>query len=141
MRAGITLPELLLVLALVGILLGIAIPQLSAALDRIEVTAAASHIASAHGRARLMAITRSQVMVLTIDSLALTIRARSQPAALWSQQGPAYSRVSLASSNGTFTLSPEGFSMSLSNATLRVSRGKATRAVIISRLGRVRITE
>jgi hypothetical protein len=31
--------------------------------------------------------------------------------------------------------------MSLSNATLRVSRGKATRAVIISRLGRVRITE
>ena len=139
MRTGVTLTEIVLVFALIGILLGMAVPPLMSALDRIEVAAAASHIAAAHTRARLLAVTRSQVVVLTVDSLALTIRARGAPAPLWSEVGPAQAGVSLIGPGRAFTLSPEGFSLGLSNATLRVSRGKATRAVIVSRLGRVRI--
>jgi len=130
----------MLVLALLAILVGIAVPPLSSALDRVDVAAAASHIVAAHSRARLLAITRSQVVVLSVDSLALTIRSRSDPAPLWSEHGPAQSRVSLRGSGRTFTFSPEGFSLGLSNATLRVSRGSATRAVVVSRLGRVRVT-
>ncbi|HEY5940067.1 MAG TPA: prepilin-type N-terminal cleavage/methylation domain-containing protein, partial [Gemmatimonadales bacterium] len=70
MRHAFTLPELLLVLALASVLLGVAIPRFSAALDRIEVSAAASHIAAAHRRARLMAVTQSMVTVLSVDALA-----------------------------------------------------------------------
>ena len=140
MRQAFTLPELLLVLALGGILLGIAIPRLSAALDRIEVAAAASHIAAAHQRARLMAVTQSMVAVLSVDSLALTIRQRGLITPLWSEAGPAAHRVSLAGPGRQFTFSPEGFSMGLSNATIRLTRGNATRTLIVSRLGRVRIT-
>ena len=140
MRQAFTLPELLLVLALGGILLGIGVPRVSAVLDRIEVAAAASHIAAAHQRARLMAVTRSMVAVLSVDSLALTIRQRGLMTPLWSQAGPVAHRVSLAGPRRQFTFSPEGFSMGLSNATIRLARGNATRTVIVSRLGRVRVT-
>ncbi|MDF3052270.1 MAG: hypothetical protein K0S19_375 [Geminicoccaceae bacterium] len=139
MRRGVTLIEIMLVLAVIGIAIGVAVPPLIGALDRIEVAAAASHIAAAHTRARLLAVTRSQVVVLTVDSLALTIHSPTSPVPLWSENGPAQSGVSLIGSGRAFMLSPEGFSLGLSNATLRVRRGKATRAVIVSRLGRVRI--
>lgn len=140
MRRAFTLPELLLVLALASILLGVAIPRFSAAVDRIEVAAAASHIAAAHQRARLMAITQGLVSVLSVDPLVLTIRRRGVTVPLWSEAGPAAQRVSLAGPARQFTFSPEGFSLGLSNATLRLTRGSATRTVIISRLGRVRVT-
>jgi type II secretory pathway pseudopilin PulG len=139
MRIGVTLPEIMLVLALTGIVLGIAVPPLSRALDRIEVAAAASHIVAAHSRARLLAVARNRVVVLTVDSLSLNIRDRSTAVALWSRRGPALAGVSLDGPARTFTMSPQGYSLGLSNATLRVSRGRATRAVIVSRLGRVRI--
>jgi prepilin-type N-terminal cleavage/methylation domain-containing protein len=140
MRQAFTLPELLLVLALGSILLGIAVPRLSAALDHIEVAAAASHLAAAHQRARLMAVTQSLVTVLSVDSLTLTIRQRGLTTPLWSEAGPVAHRVSLAGPRRQFTFSPEGFSMGLSNATIRLTRGNATRTVIVSRLGRVRVT-
>ena len=140
MRQAFTLAELLLVLAVGGTLLGIAIPRFSAALDRIEVAAAASHIASAHQRARLMAVTQSLVTVLSVDSLAVTIRRRGLMTPLWSEAGPAAQRVSLAGPAHQFTFSPEGFSLGLSNATIRLTRGNASRSVIVSRLGRVRVT-
>lgn len=140
MRQAFTLPEVLLVLALGGIVFGIAVPRLSGTLDRIEVAAAASHIAAAHQRARLVAVTQSLVAVLSVDSLALTIRRRDLATPLWSEAGPAAYRVLLTSPPHQFTFSPEGFSIGLSNATIHLARGNATRTVIISRLGRVRIT-
>ena len=140
MRQAFTLPELLLVVALGSVLLGVAIPRLSAVLDRIEVSAAANHVAAAHRRARLMAATQGLVAVLSVDPLALTIRRRGATAPLWSEAGPAARQVSLAGPVRQFTFSPEGFSLGLSNATLRLTRGRATRTVIISRLGRVRVT-
>lgn len=140
MRHAFTLPELLLVLALGSVLLGVAIPRLSATLDRIEVSAAASHIVAAHRRARLMAVTQSRVTVLSVDALTLTIRWRGTIAPLWSEAGPAAHRVAVAGPARQFTFSPEGFSLGLSNATFRLTRGSATRTVIISRLGRIRVT-
>ncbi|MDQ3222605.1 MAG: GspH/FimT family pseudopilin, partial [Gemmatimonadota bacterium] len=77
---------------------------------------------------------------LSVDPLVLTIRRRGATVPLWSEAGPAAQRVSLAGPARQFTFSPEGFSLGLSNATLRLTRGSATRTVIISRLGRVRVT-
>jgi prepilin-type N-terminal cleavage/methylation domain-containing protein len=139
MRSGFSLLELVLVFAVGGILVGIAVPQLVGALDRIEVAAAANHIAAAHRRARLMAIMQSKVLVLSVDSLELTIRRRGLTTPLWSEPGPTFSGVSLAGPRRTLTFSPEGFSQGLSNATFNLSKGLATRAVVVSRLGRVRI--
>jgi type IV fimbrial biogenesis protein FimT len=140
MQRGFSLIEVVLVLALLGLLLGIALPSLSGALDRIEVGAAASQIAAAHTRARMMAISGSRVLVLTVDSGTLSIHLPGSTSHLWSTRGPALSSVSLAGPPRSFTFSPEGFTLGLSNATLQLSRGSATRSVVVSRLGRVRIT-
>jgi prepilin-type N-terminal cleavage/methylation domain-containing protein len=139
MRRAFSLTEMVLVLALTGVLLGIAIPSLSAALDRIEVRAAANHLVAAHQRARMMAVTQGQVLVLSVDQNELTIRDQGQPMPLWSQAGPMANGVLLEASGNRFTFSPEGLTLGLSNATLRLSRGSATRTVIISRLGRIRV--
>jgi prepilin-type N-terminal cleavage/methylation domain-containing protein len=138
MRRAFTLPEMMLVLAVAAILLGIAIPPFSRTLDRIEVESATQHLVSAHQRARIMAIVRSQVMVLSIDSTNLTIYTRSG-SPVWSESGPAASGVALSSPPRQFTFSPAGVTLGFSNATLRLARGAASRTVVISRLGRVRV--
>jgi len=138
MRRAFTLPEMMLVLAVAAILLGIAIPPLSRTLDRIQVESATQHLVSAHQRARIMAIVRSQVMVLSIDSTKLTIYTRSG-SPVWSESGPAASGVALSGPPRQFTFSPGGVTLGFSNATLRLARGAASRTVVISRLGRVRV--
>ena len=139
MRQGFSIVELVLVVAVASLLLGIALPQLSGALDRIEVSAAANHLAAAHLRARMMAIARSQVLVLSVDPARLAIYPRGQSTLLWTEEGPAASSVVLAGPARQFTFSPEGLTLGLSNATLRLARGSASRTVVVSRLGRVRI--
>jgi prepilin-type N-terminal cleavage/methylation domain-containing protein len=140
MRRAFTLPELLLVLALGGILLTIAVPRLTRALDSIGVQWAANDLAAAHHRARMMAVTHGQVLVLSVSEHELTIRRRGEAPSLWSQAGPGASGVALAGASRHFTFSPEGLTLGLSNATLRLNRGSAARTVVVSRLGRVRIT-
>lgn len=140
MRSGFTLPELMLVLALAGILLGMAAPRLAGVLDGIEVAAAAHHLAAAHRRARMMALAGGQVLVLSVDTHELVIRRRSDGTTIWSHPGPAAGRVALGGAPRQFTFTPEGLTLGLSNATLRLTRNSAARSVVISRLGRVRIT-
>jgi type II secretion system protein H len=139
MRKAFTLPELMLVLALVGILTGLALPHLSGAMDRIEVEGAANRLIAAHQRARIMAITRGQVVLLAIDSTRLTISSQGGTDTLWSDTGPASAGVELAGPARQFTFSPQGMTLGLSNATLQLSRGFTTRTLVISRLGRIRI--
>jgi prepilin-type N-terminal cleavage/methylation domain-containing protein len=139
MRRAFTLPEVLLVLAVTGLLFALAIPPLARTLDGIEVDAAATQLIAAHQRARMMSIARSEVLVLSIDSDQLGIYQRDGRALLWAEPGPAASRVTLAGAPNQFTFSPEGLTLGLSNATLQLSRGASRRTVVISRLGRVRL--
>jgi prepilin-type N-terminal cleavage/methylation domain-containing protein len=139
MRRAFTLPELVLVVAVAGILVGIAVPLVGRALDRIEVEAAAAHLVAAHQRARIMAITRNQVVVLSMDSSALMISPRGGGTSLWAEVGPARSGVALVGPARQFTFSPEGITLGLSNATLQLTRGASSRTVVISRLGRARV--
>jgi type II secretion system protein H len=139
MRKAFTLPELMLVLALAGILTGLALPHLSGAMDRIEVQGAANRLIAAHQRARIMAITRGQVVLLSIDSTRLTISLQGGTGSLWSDIGPASAGVELSGPARQFTFSPGGITLGLSNATLQLTRGSATRTLVISRLGRIRM--
>ena len=140
MRRAFTFPELVLVLAVAGILTGIAVPVLARVWDRLQVETAVTQLVSAHQRARMMAVAKGQVLSLAVDSAILTITSRSSSAALWSQPGPASSGVSLPGPTRRFTFSPEGFTLGLSNASLSLVRGSITRTVVFSRLGRVRIS-
>jgi prepilin-type N-terminal cleavage/methylation domain-containing protein len=139
MQRGFSLIEIMLVLAVAGLLFGIALPSLTTALNQIEVASAANHILAAHRRARMMAVTRGQVLVLTIDGSALAIRLRGQPSSIWDEEGPSATRVLLEGPPRQFTFSPEGLTLGLSNSTLHLTRGAASRTIVISRLGRLRI--
>ena len=140
MRQGFSLLETVLVLAVIGLLSSLALPHLAGVLDTVSVDAAANHLVAAHQRARLMAVARSQVMVLTVDADRLAIRHRGEDSVLWSDKGPSAYGVELAgSTTRQLTFLPEGLTSGLSNATLDLSRRWSHRRVVVSRVGRVRI--
>jgi prepilin-type N-terminal cleavage/methylation domain-containing protein len=139
MRAGHTLPELMLSLAVGAILLTMAVPRLVRAIDQIEVDAAVGRVVGAHQRARMMAVARGEVLTLGVDSARLSIVSRTGGPPLWLHEGPAESGVTLAGPTRHFTFSPNGVTLGLSNASLVLSRGASVRTVVFSRLGRVRV--
>jgi Tfp pilus assembly protein FimT len=139
MRNAFTLPELMLFLALIGILTGLSVPHLSQAVDRIEVDGAVHRLIAAHQRARIMAIARGQVLSLSVDPTRLTISNQGGTDSLWAEPGPAATRVELVGPARQFTFSPQGITLGLSNATMQFRRGTTSRTLVISRLGRIRM--
>ena len=139
MRRGATLIELLLVLIIIGILTAIVEPRLRGFTDRLAVDRAALEIASAHRRARISAILQSRVVELTISAAELSMRPRGAAADTWSTPGPAAKGSHSTGPSHVIAFSPVGISIGLSNASFPLSRGDASRTVVVSRLGRVRI--
>jgi Tfp pilus assembly protein FimT len=140
MRHGHTFIELALALAVAGLALGIALPRLAEVQDGLEVDRAAREVASAHRRARIAALVRSRPVVLTISPDSLAYRVAGTSVGLWRAPGPARDGVVLVSPPRQITFSPVGITMGLANASFRFLRGSASRTVVLSRLGRVRIT-
>ncbi|HEX5004185.1 MAG TPA: GspH/FimT family pseudopilin [Gemmatimonadales bacterium] len=141
MSRGVTLPELLVTVSIVSLVVGIAAPGLTGPLDTLAVEHAAGEIAGAHARARVAAVVESRVALLEVgpDSLTLTIMEPGGPVRRWALPGPARYDVAMAGGSRTLTFSPSGVGMGLSNASWTLTKGRATRRVVISRLGRLRI--
>ena len=138
MRRGYTVVELTLVLAIISLLLGIALPRIAPLRDGWNAEQAAQAVILAHSRARVAAILLSQPLVLTVAPESLRI-ATLADSVVWRGPGPAAEGASLAGPIRKLTFSPVGLSMGLSNATFRITKGAAIRTVVVSRLGRVRI--
>lgn len=138
MRHGYTVGELMLVLAILGLMLGIALPRLAPLRDSWTAEQAAQAVVVAHSRARIAAILMNRPLVLTVaaDSLRIATLADS---VVWRAAGPAAAGASLAGPARKLTFSPVGITTGLSNATFQIRRGAAVRSVVVSRLGRVRI--
>ena len=139
MRHGFTLPETLLVLAVLGLSLGIALPRITALRDSIGVEEQANRILAAHRRSRILSITHGQPVVLSVGQDSLSIRVPGETVGLWGTHGPGAAGVLLEGPTRRMTFSPLGYTTGLSNATFRLSRGAAHRTVVVSRLGRVRL--
>jgi prepilin-type N-terminal cleavage/methylation domain-containing protein len=139
MRRGFSLPELLLALAVLGLLFGIVLPRFGLFRDQLAVAEEAGRVAAAHRRARIAAILESRPVILTIAPESLTIAVDSVPGTLWSEPGPSLHGVALSGGARALTFSPVGISTGLSNATFRFTRGAAVRTVVVSRLGRLRM--
>ena len=140
MRQGYTLTELVMVLTVVGILAGIGTPHVIQMRDTLAVEHAARQIAVAHQRARITAILRNCAMVLTISADSITLRAKNGTTPLWREVGPGATGVTFAAPLRQITFSAIGLATEVGNYTYTVTRGDAHRSVIISRLGRVRMT-
>jgi type IV fimbrial biogenesis protein FimT len=140
MRSGYTLTETVLALAVAGLLLGIALPSFTALKQGVQVDGAAQNIAAAHRRARVLAIAHGRPAMLSVAERSLRITFVGAVEPHWTAPGPLEGGVTLASPPRDLTFSPLGITTGLSNASFQLRRGSAARTVIVSRLGRVRIT-
>jgi type II secretory pathway pseudopilin PulG len=141
MRRGISVTEVLIVVVLIGLMTLIAAPRLDRALASIVVDAEARRIAAAHTRARMMAVTRSRVLLLRIapDSLWIAHVSGADTTRLWTGPGPAAAGVALTGPEYPLRFTPLGVTFGVSNGTWTVSYRGVSRKVVVSRLGRVRI--
>ena len=139
MKNGFTLVETALAFVVAGLLLGIALPRLTALKQGVTVERAAQSVVAAHRRARTTAIVHGRPAILSVAArtLRITFVGAGQPH--WSSPGPSEDGVSLAGPPRDLTFSPLGITTGLSNASFRLTLGSASRTVVVSRLGRVRI--
>ena len=133
MRRGYSLPELLIVLAIVGLLTALALPPARRLLDTVAVENGARQIRAAHLRARMHALAFGQTTLLELGADTIRIRSISGPdtTLIWQSAGPAADGLTLSG--------PIGITMGLSNGTWHLTFGTVSRDVIVSRLGRLRI--
>lgn len=138
---GHALLELLVVLALVAIVSAVVVPSLRYAMDRRAVELEVEALLHAHAEARLTAVTSQRTALLTIapDSIVLRTARDGDTVLVWRRPGPASQGIVVGGAAHLFRFIPYGYSTGVSNATYVLSRGAATRRVIIARYGRVRV--
>jgi len=144
MRRGVTVLELIVVLAIIGVLAGVVVPGASYFADRVAVEHQAARILSAYRSAWLTARMQQRLALLRVTADTLAIRTvlsagAAETTLVWMSTGPALAGVALTSSSHTTVFAPDGVAMGLSNTSHKLQRGGAKRQVVVSRLGRVRI--
>jgi prepilin-type N-terminal cleavage/methylation domain-containing protein len=144
MRRGVSLLELLVVLVIVGVLAGIVVPGAASAADRMAVEHEAARLLVAYRSAWLTARVHHRLALLrvTTDSLAIrTVSGAGAPDTLlsWLAPGPGLAGVSIAGAPHTTVFAPNGAAMGFANTRHVLSKGGASRQVVVSRLGRVRV--
>jgi prepilin-type N-terminal cleavage/methylation domain-containing protein len=142
MQRGFSLTEMVVACLILGVVLAISWPSFSRTRDRLVVAEWATALASAHARARTLALVEQRVALITVapDSLVLRIvTAGGDTAERWRSPGPASDGVSLGTPPHTTSFAPSGLAFGLSNVTYTLSRGAALKQVVVSRYGRVRI--
>lgn len=140
MRSGTTLPELLVALAVAGLLAALGVAPAARALDRLAAERAARRIAAAYAQARAAAVLGGSTTRLVVTADSLVVRRERDGRLLWRAPGPAVDGADLETGPREARFAGTGLGWGLPNATLRLRRGEAVRLVIVSRLGRVRLT-
>ena len=144
MRHGSTLIEILVVLVVIGLVAGMVVPGAGAHADRLLVEHEAARLVAAYREAWLTARARQCLAILRVTGDSLAIRTVSgagaaDTALAWLAPGPAAAGVALRSPPHTSVFGPDGVAMGLANARHVLTRGRASRSVVVSRLGRVRV--
>lgn len=138
-RPGYTLVELLVALAVVGTLLGIATPRLSTLHDRAVVRSATVELAALLSSTRKAAMLRSSTAALIIDQSRATATVVVGGDTIVSRALAEHSRrLEISATRDTIRYGPSGRGYGASNATIAVQRGRFADTVWVSRLGRVR---
>ncbi len=139
MQRGVTLPELLLALVLLGLLSLIAIPRLAAITNAAALRSEATLLLRALDVARISAIRLGTPTTLTLTESRYAVAGGvpGDSAAPWQREGPAARGVALSGGGVPIRFSPAGIALGVANRTFTLSRGGASRRVVISRLGRI----
>ena len=140
MRRGLTLAELLVVLAILAVVTAVTLPRLAGFRDWIAVDTAAQEVITAIAVARSAAVmqgTRSRA-VIAADSLRIDRWTEGAWADLHRWPGPDRHGVTLEVSTPVVVFEPIGIAWGLSNTTVVLRRGTRVATITVSRLGRVK---
>jgi len=138
-RTGITLVELVLALAIVGVLAAITLPRVARTLDGIAVHSATTAIAAACAVARSAAIMRGTLAVIAIDTAGrrVTVSVGNDTILAHPLDRPPY-RLMLTASRAEIAFGPTGLGFGAANTSVIARQGAAADTLYVSRLGRVR---
>lgn len=137
-RTGFTLLELVLVLAIVGVLSALAIPRAGALLDGIGVRGAAAEAEALFSVARHAALSRGARVSVDLDAATGRLVVRAGSDTLRVRDLGAAHGVAMTSTRSSASYSPGGLGYGASNLSIVFTRGAAAESVYLSRLGRVR---
>jgi type II secretory pathway pseudopilin PulG len=138
MRPGYSLMQMLIVLAIIAVFCGIAIPRLSAARDGSAVRGAATQVVTAFALARSAAVLRASRVAVVIDSNAATLRVLTEAETLHVRALRPEFGVTLEATRDSVAYGPTGRGYGAANSSIILRRGAAVDTVFVSRLGRVR---
>lgn len=135
---GTTLAEIGVVLAIIGIATGIALPRFTGYRDWIATESAAASTMSALSVARHAAIRRAAVTAVRFDTAGAHITIFSGPDTILQRALGVVHGVRLQASRDSIAYAPNGMGFGAANTRLILSRGAAAETLAVSRLGRAR---
>jgi Tfp pilus assembly protein FimT len=140
MARGATLPELMSVTLIIGLLSSIALPPLRRFLDGAAVVSAADHVAALHDATRQRAIVRGLLSRYEIDAsqASVTLSTRNRSGVWDTLLVVPLGAVRASASQRVVTFSPLGIGFGASNTRVILSRGLAVETLTVSRTGRLR---
>ena len=129
---------MLIVLTLVILALGLALPMIARGLDRVFTRAAANDAVAAFFLARATAIATARPVMVSVDSQGGIHVVTSRGDTILSRALARLHRVTVAASRPGMTYTPMGIGYAGANLRLVFRRGRAADTVVVSREGRVR---
>jgi len=138
MRRGTTLPELLVVLTVVGVLATIAAGRTTALRDRMSVRSAATETVATFALARRWSVSRAARTAIEIDTASASLIVRSYADTIARRRLASSHGVRVSASRDSMAYAPNGLGYGASNLTIVLRRGSAAETISVSRLGRVR---
>ncbi|HSA57870.1 MAG TPA: type II secretion system protein [Gemmatimonadaceae bacterium] len=135
---GTTLVEIGVILAVIGIAAGMALPRFTSYRDWIAADAAAASTMAALSTARHAAIRRATVTAVRFDTAGAWITVHSGPDTILRRALGVVHGVRLAASRDSIAYAPNGMGFGAANTRLILSRGAAAETLAVSRLGRAR---
>jgi len=139
-RPALTLLELVIVLVIIGLLSIIAVREMGHYLDRIAARSAVAEAAEVIQQARDEALARHAIVSVKIDTARAELALRERGSALAVHALGHAHHVKLSTTRDSLAFDVRGLGYGASNLTLVAKRGRAAETLVVSRLGRVRVS-
>jgi type II secretory pathway pseudopilin PulG len=140
-RPPMSLLEVLTAITITGIVVSAAARGWSRFADRVAVEAAQGAVLNGYRRAQSAARAWGRPAEITVSTDSIVIRTIgiADTVELWRAPGPARSGVALTPATHVSSFGASGLATGPANVSHVLQRGAVRRAVIVSRLGRVRV--